>query len=782
MGQLVVSGGVIGVVAAWGFEAAGGVDRAVGGDFEGGGFVLAVEADGEFDAGFLRRETHRRPLAGREGGRAFGDFYRGAPDDVGEGGAGLDLGGGGEDDLELGGAGEEVAAADDVIVDERVGAGEAAGEEGAVEGGDGAVEMGVGRGGGGGVDFGEPEAAADEGVGREGDAAAVGGPGDGGAADPGGAEAFEISAGGGGGGLFVVDFVDVAAGFVPGGEGGEAGGHFGAGGAGEGEAGGHGFAAMLERVGYVEEAVLGLAQEFGQAGGVGHELGSGAGGEDGEGWGVGLGGALGCAGLDDEVGVGAAGAEGAEAGAEREGAGPGFAFVLEAEGGFGKIDVGVGAVEGRHGDEAAVAHLEDDLGQAGDSGGGFEVADGGLGGAEADGLAGGGGAEGGGEPGDFDWVAEGGAGAVGLDIADGFRRDAGAGHGGGDDFGLGCGAGDGVAVGLAAVVGGPAADDGVDVVVVDQGLGEGFEDDGADAFAGDVAVAAFGEAAAFAVGRGEAALAEADVFQGVEAEVDAAGDGDVALAGGEGLAGEVDGGEGGGAGGVDGHAGAVEVEHVGDAVGDGPVGGCAADGVAAGVLVSDAELVVAVHDAGVDAGFAAGSGEAGAGVAGVFEGFPADFEEEAFLGVHAFGFAGGYGEEEGVEVFDVGDEAAPCGVALAGGVADVFRAVPAGGRDFLDAVCAGAEVFPEGFEGGGVGEAAGEADDGDGGFGWGAGGAATHPRPLPREGGGKGCGRERGFESGPGIGWRGGRRGPGGWGGRRGGFWGVCRGLFRVRR
>ena len=76
------------------------------------------------------------------------------------------------------------------------------------------------------------------------------------------------------------------------------------------------------------------------------------------------------------------------------------------------------------------------------------------------------------------------------------------------------------------------------------------------------------------------------------------------------------------------------------------------------------ESVFLADDAGEDAGLGAAQG--GGVDAGVFEGFPGGFEQEALLGVGGEGFAGADAEEVGVELVGVVEEAAVQGVGLAG--------------------------------------------------------------------------------------------------------------------
>ena len=274
--------------------------------------------------------------------------------------------------------------------------------------------------------------------------------------------------------------------------------------------------------------------------------------------------------LDDQVGVGSSGSEGGEggdAGSIRRG--PFGQFALHPEGRLFEDDVRVELAGVERGRELPMAHLQEHLGESGDAGGGLRVADVGL--DRADGavlpVVGVGGI-GFGEAGDLDRVSQRGSRAVGLDIADLPGVDAGPFEGFRDQPRLGEGIGDGVAVGLAAVVEAGGADDAMDVIAVAERLGERLEQRASDAFAGDDAVAARAEALAASVAGEEVALGQGDVLVGMDGEVDAAGQGHGALAAAEAFAGQMQGGERGGALRVHGQARPFEVADPGDAVGD----------------------------------------------------------------------------------------------------------------------------------------------------------------------------------------------------------------------
>src|SRR5690606_28242724 len=113
-----------------------------------------------------------------------------------------------------------------------------------------------------------------------------------------------------------------------------------------------------------------------------------------------------------------------------------------------------------------------------------------------------------------------------------------------------------------------------------------------------------------------------------------AGEGQVALPAGQGPRREVQGDQGGGAGGVDGHRWALEAEGVGDASG-GHAGGRAGADVPVEPVQSGGGEVAAVVEADVDAGGAAA--EAAGGDAGAFDGLPGGAQQQPLLGVHGAG-------------------------------------------------------------------------------------------------------------------------------------------------
>ena len=268
------------------------------------------------------------------------------------------------------------------------------------------------------------------------------------------------------------------------------------------------------------------------------------------------------------------------------------------------------------------------------------------------------GAEGLGQRGDLDRVADRRAGAVGLDVGDRLGGDAGEGQRLGDGAGLAVDARRQVAgLARAVVVDGRALDHGVDVVAVGEGVLQAAQHDDPRAAAEDGALRAGVEGAAVAVGGEDLALLVEVALAVRHLDGHAAGEGHVALAVEQALAGQVDGDQRGGAGGLHVDAGPVQVEQVRDAGGQEVL-------VVPGVPdqehpdLADQGRVgeQVVHQVGVHpraAEDADGAGEASGRVAGVLQGLPGALQEVAVLRVHDRRVARAEAEEAGVEELHV---------------------------------------------------------------------------------------------------------------------------------
>ena len=310
------------------------------------------------------------------------------------------------------------------------------------------------------------------------------------------------------------------------------------------------------------------------------------------------------------------------------------------------------------------------------------------------------------------------AGAVRFDVLHGAGRDPRVPQGAPQHGFLAGRAGQGQAAGSPVLVDGASQDHGMDPVPVLQCTLQALQHDHAGALPPHVAVRGGVERVAAAVGRQHPGLGEADGGLRREDHVDAADDRQLALIGHEAPAGEVDGGEGGRAGGVDRHAGAVEVQREGD-----PVGGDARRIAGVDVRVDVAppaggRLQVAVVVAGdADEDPRVGSRQPSGRLAGVLEGLPGDLEQEALLRIHAAGLARGDAEELGVEQVDPRQETAPARGELARrlGVRVEDRVdVEAVRRDLSDGVDAVSQQRPETRRAvGAAREAARHADDRD---------------------------------------------------------------------
>ncbi len=424
--------------------------------------------------------------------------------------------------------------------------------------------------------------------------------------------------------------------------------------------------------------------------------------------------------LQHDVGVGAADPEGGDAGAARAaGLRPQGGLGEEADGPGGPVDVARGPVGVQGAGQLAVAHGHDRLDDARDSGGGLRVPDVRLDGAEHQRLSGVAVPAVGGEDGlGLDGVAEGGAGAVGLDGVDVGGGQPGGVQGALDDAPLGGAVGGGEAVGGAVLVDGGAADDGEDGVAVAAGVGQALQQQHADALGPAGAVGVVGEGLAAAVA-GQAALpAELHEGAGCGHHVDAAGQGEGALPGAQGVGGRVQGDEGGGAGGVDGDRGPLQAEGVGQAAGGGAGRDAGAD-VAGGVGQGTHQQVGVVLAVGADVDAGGAAAQAARVDAGAFQGLPGGFQEQSLLGVHRHGLTGRDAEEGGVEVGGPVEESALLADGVAAGVdAGVAQGVqvPAAvGGEAADGVGAGGDELPQVFRGAdAAGVAAAHGDDGDG--------------------------------------------------------------------
>ena len=179
---------------------------------------------------------------------------------------------------------------------------------------------------------------------------------------------------------------------------------------------------------------------------------------------------------------------------------------------------------------------------------------------------------------------------------------------------------------------------------------------------------------------------------------------------------------------VYGQAGAVEVMDIGDTVGnDAQIGACHAVGRCGADVVSMACAGIRRGSAHKDSRIRAG--QAGGRDERILHGLPGQFQQQALLRVHDFGFLAGYAEKRRLKGIDMVQHARADTDRMAGhGAARMQKAgcIPAGGRHPADHVSPLGQYGPEAVQAvDAAGQAAGHADDGDGGS-----DARTHKAPL----------------------------------------------------
>ncbi len=238
----------------------------------------------------------------------------------------------------------------------------------------------------------------------------------------------------------------------------------------------------------------------------------------------------------------------------------------------------------------------------------------------------------------LDGVAEPGAGAVGLHRVDVRGRQAGVGQGGADHPFLRGAVRCGEAAGGTVLVDGGAADDGEHLVPVAQGVREPLHQDEPDALGEPGAVSGVRERLAAAVGGEAVLLDELLEDQWHRHQRGATGQRHRRLALPHGLAGEVKRHQRGGAGGVDGHGGPFEAEHVGDAAGD-DARRAAGHGVAVDLLRDVPPVRQIARIGGSDENAHPALRQGRDRQPGGFERFPGRFQQNPLLGVHREGLA-----------------------------------------------------------------------------------------------------------------------------------------------
>jgi hypothetical protein len=281
--------------------------------------------------------------------------------------------------------------------------------------------------------------------------------------------------------------------------------------------------------------------------------------------------------LQRDVEIGAAEAEGADAGPPRLGAGgdPGTRFGVEVERRPVEIDARARPVHANRRRQNLVLQSQDGLDEAGETGHGLGVADhrldrahghGGTGGTPvaraalaAKDLA---------QGGQLGGIADGGAGAVGLDQRHGGRREAGVLVGALEGPHLSGGERGRQAAVLAVAGCANALDDRVDPIAVALGVGQALEDDAGNALAQGNAVRRVVEGTRPSARRQGVRFGEAHVTERIVGDVHAAGNHQVSRARAQMLDSGIHPRQGGGTGRIHNIGGSVEVQLVSDAPGD----------------------------------------------------------------------------------------------------------------------------------------------------------------------------------------------------------------------
>ncbi len=345
-------------------------------------------------------------------------------------------------------------------------------------------------------------------------------------------------------------------------------------------------------------------------------------------------------------------------------------------------------------------HGQHGLDEPGDAGGGFQVSDVRLHRPKSQRVVGAAaGTENLGERPHLDRVAQRRPGSVRLDVAHLGRRDARRGQRLPDHLLLGAAAGRGQPVAPAVLVDCGAADHSEYVVPGRQRRGQPPHDHHAAALPAHVAVRGGVERLAPPVGRQHLAAGQGERGLRGEQQVDAAGQGQVALAQPQARRGQVQRRQRGGAGGVHHHAGAFQAEHVREPV-RGEVGwrpGCRVpvDRRRVGRGRSQPLVVAAAHP-DEDAGPAAPQGVGGR--PGVLQRLPGDLQQYPVLRVHVHRVLWWYPEQRRVELPDPVNEPRPAGVCAARhpGHRVVVRVhIPAVGRHLADPRPAAGKQAPE---------------------------------------------------------------------------------------
>ena len=271
------------------------------------------------------------------------------------------------------------------------------------------------------------------------------------------------------------------------------------------------------------------------------------------------------------------------------------------------------------------------------------------------------------------------------------------------------------AIASSVLIHGATANDRMDRIAIGQRLREPFQHDDAGALAANISVGAGIERFAASVRGHSAGLGEIDRDCRRENDVDASGQGQRAFAAAQAAASEVNGDEGGRAGGIDGDARPVKIEHVRNAI-----GGNAERIARAGIGIDLAEIIppqaaiVVGRDADEDPGL--GAGQPLRHLPRVLQRLPGYLQQKPLLGIHARRLARRNAEKARIEPIHLPKKPAPPRVHLPRRgrvrIEERLRVEPVG-RNLTDCIDSVSQHAPKCGRILRAREAAAHADDGD---------------------------------------------------------------------
>ena len=227
-----------------------------------------------------------------------------------------------------------------------------------------------------------------------------------------------------------------------------------------------------------------------------------------------------------------------------------------------------------------------------------------------------------------------------LHIADGFRIDTGLSECRRDQVCLGIGIGNRIPAGLSAGIDGGRQNDSVDVVSVGNGPIQRFQYQSPHTLPVHKAVRLFSKAPADPVTGQHVHLTEPLEVHGMKDEIHPTGQRHCAIPVSDALTGHMNGRKRRRAGGVNGKAGPLEIEEIGNPVCNRPVCRSRSGGMAFGKSVSAEPFIIAVHHPHENPHAVFLFPQPSPAVTGTFKGCMGRLKKQPFLGIHGFGLPG----------------------------------------------------------------------------------------------------------------------------------------------